>query len=203
MKSNLKGELSIMDNLKIKPNYAALGRKYGLDWRTVKKYHEGYKGKPIKRKKASRLDSYKKEIEEKLIINRLSIRGVYEFMIDKYGITVIGTYTNFSTYINKHNLKPHQKINGHPRVETLPGVQAQVDWKEDLHLVSKHGEVFNIQLFHIALSYSRYSYIEVSLLKRLEDVHRCLINSFEYFGGVPEELLFDTITTVVVVNSNP
>ena len=42
MKINLQGELTIMDSLNIKPNYAALGRQYGMDWRTVKKYHEGY-----------------------------------------------------------------------------------------------------------------------------------------------------------------
>ena len=34
--NNLRGELSVMDNLGIKPNYTALGRKYGMDWRTVK-----------------------------------------------------------------------------------------------------------------------------------------------------------------------
>jgi hypothetical protein len=37
MNKNLKGDLSIMDSMEIKPNYAALGRKYGMDWRTVKK----------------------------------------------------------------------------------------------------------------------------------------------------------------------
>ena len=31
MKNNLKGELAVMDSLDIKPNYAALGRKYGMD----------------------------------------------------------------------------------------------------------------------------------------------------------------------------
>lgn len=36
MKNNLKGELAVMDSLDIKPNYLALGRKYGMDWRTVK-----------------------------------------------------------------------------------------------------------------------------------------------------------------------
>ena len=35
--NNLKGELSLMDNLEIKPNYAALGRKYGMDWETKNK----------------------------------------------------------------------------------------------------------------------------------------------------------------------
>ena len=51
--NNLKGELSVMDNLGIKPNYAALGRKYGMDWRTVKKYHNGYEGRPATRNKKS------------------------------------------------------------------------------------------------------------------------------------------------------
>lgn len=39
----LKAELSVMDFTKSKPNYADLARKYGVDYRTVKKYHEGYK----------------------------------------------------------------------------------------------------------------------------------------------------------------
>ena len=30
MKNNFKGGLAVMDSLDIKPNYAALGRKYGL-----------------------------------------------------------------------------------------------------------------------------------------------------------------------------
>ena len=54
MVNNLQGELIIMDSMDIKPNYAALGRKYGMDWRTVKKYHEGYKGKPSTRNKSSK-----------------------------------------------------------------------------------------------------------------------------------------------------
>ena len=37
MHRNIKGELSLMKNLDIKPNFAALGREYGMDPRTVKK----------------------------------------------------------------------------------------------------------------------------------------------------------------------
>ena len=48
----LAAELNVMDFTKSKPNYADLGRKYDVDYRTVKKYHEGYKGKPRNRKKA-------------------------------------------------------------------------------------------------------------------------------------------------------
>ena len=58
----LTAELNVMDFTKSKPNYADLARKYGVDYRTVKKYHEGYKGKPKNRDKPSRLDKYKEII---------------------------------------------------------------------------------------------------------------------------------------------
>ena len=44
MERNLKGELLLMKNMSIKPNFAALGREYGMDPRTVKKYYNGYEG---------------------------------------------------------------------------------------------------------------------------------------------------------------
>ena len=37
---NIMGELFIMNQMGIKPNYSALGREYGLDRHTVKKYHD-------------------------------------------------------------------------------------------------------------------------------------------------------------------
>lgn len=61
MKNNFKGELAVMDSLDIKPNYDALGRKYGMDWRTVKKYHNGYEGKPDKRNKGKRYITHRSE----------------------------------------------------------------------------------------------------------------------------------------------
>ncbi len=200
---NLRGALTIMDTLDIKPNYAALGRKYDMDWRTVKKYHEGYTGKPAARNKSSRLDCYKNEITDKLRIPRVSVRGVYEFMVKKYGQDTIGTYSNFMTYVKKHKLKPHTKVQGHPRVETLPGVQAQMDWKENISMASKYGEIFLINIFHIALSFSRESYLELSIQKKIEDVYRGLINSFEVFGGVPQEIVFDNMSTVANTRVKP
>lgn len=47
----LAAELNVMDFTKSKPNYTDLAKKYGVDYRTVKKYHEGYKGKPRNRAK--------------------------------------------------------------------------------------------------------------------------------------------------------
>ena len=57
----LRKELLFMDMNEMKPNYAELARKHEIDWRTVKKYHEGYEGKSKHRNKKSKLDKYADE----------------------------------------------------------------------------------------------------------------------------------------------
>lgn len=203
MDKNLKGELAVMDTLGIKPNYAALGRKYGMDPRTVKKYQNGYEGRSSTRNKGSKLDSYNAEIADKLTIRRITVQGVYEFMIKKYGIDRVGSYPNFNRYVKKHKLKPKSKIEGHPRFEKKPGEQGQVDWKEDINIANKYGEIFTINVLHLTLKFSRYSCLDLSVQKRFDDVARGLINAFNKFGGIPHELLFDNMSTVANVRSKP
>ena len=199
MDKNIKGELNLMKNLGIKPNFAALGREYGMDPRTVKKYYEGYEGKPKNRNKSSKLDNYKDVIRDKLTIKRITVRGVYEYMVDTYGYNYIGTYSNFITYVRKNKLFPKDITKGHPRFDTPIGEQGQVDWKEDITLVSRNNEKFVINVMHVILKYSTYSHLDISIQKRTDDVYRCLINSFKAFGGVPAELLFDNMSTVANV----
>ena len=203
MNKNIKGELALMDSLGIKPNYAALGREYGMDWRTVKKYHNGYEGRPTTRNKRSKLDEYKSEITDKLAIRRITVQGVYQFMIKKYGIERIGSYSNFNRYVITNKLKPKSKTEGHPRFEKKPGEQGQVDWKEDILLHNKFGESFTINILHMVLKFSRRSHLEMTILKRFDDVSRGLINSFIKFGGVPKEILFDNMSTVANTNIKP
>ena len=203
MNNNLKGELAVMDSLGIKPNYAALGRKYGMDWRTVKKYHEGYEGKPSTRRKRSKLDDYRQEIIDKLAIRRITVKGVYEFMVKKYGYERIGSYPNFNKYVVKNKLKPKADNSGHPRYEKGPGQQAQVDWKEDISIADKYGEIFVVNVLHMTLKYSRFSHLEMTIQKRFDDVSRGLINGFIKFGGVPKELLFDNMSTVANTRAKP
>lgn len=200
---NLKGELTIMDSLETKPNYAALGRKYGMDWRTVKKYHNGYEGRSSTRNKGSKLDEYRNIIEDKLNIKRLTTKGVYEFLVRKYGVERIGTYSNFSKYVKKNKLKTKVKNEGHPRYERKSGDQAQVDWKEDISIANKYGEIFTINVLHVVLKFSRLSHLEISIRKQFDDVARGLINSFKAFGGVPKELLFDNMSTVANTSVTP
>jgi predicted transcriptional regulator len=60
---NLIGQINIIKAMNFKPNYSELAREYGIDRRTVKKYCEGYEGKPKTRNKPSKLDKYYDEIK--------------------------------------------------------------------------------------------------------------------------------------------
>ena len=201
MEEALKTQLRIMKMSGIKPNFAELGRQYDKDWRTVKKYYDGYEGKPQHRSKTSKLDPYYELIKLKLAIKGANVRGVYEFIHDEYN-SDIGSYSNFNKYVKRKGLKPAKVPKGHPRFETQPGIQAQVDWKEDFTLRNRDGEAFTFQIFDYKLGYSRYPIFIYKLYKTRQDVFDCLIAAFKATGGVPKEILFDNMASVVDMTGN-
>lgn len=189
------GDLRIMDTLGIKPNYSELSRKYGVDRRTIKKYHLGYTGKPKNKNKKSVLDKHSEEIIQKINLIGATIKGTYKFFQKKY--SDIGSYSNFKAYVRKNNLIDQKNKDVHPRYETEMGQQLQFDWKEDIQMISKYGEVFNFNIFSATLSWSRLHMFVYSVNKSRTDVERCLIQVFKYIGGVPKELLTDNMKSVV------
>ena len=195
----LRKELVILKAMGIKPNFAELARKYGCDYRTVKKYYEGYDGKSSKRNRKSHLEKYKEEICEKINIPGANKRGVYEYFKDKYDD--IGSYSNFSWYIQKHNLKNKETKKIHPRYETDYGEQLQFDWIENIKIKNKYGETFEFNIFSAILSASRFHVFEYSRTKTEEDVKRCLVKTFEYIQGVTKEMLTDNMSSIVNHNT--
>jgi len=95
-------QIEIIKEAGIKPNYSELSRMYGVDRRTVKKYFEGYEGRPTKRNKPSKLDKYYYEIKAMLLREGITIRAVYEKLKDE-GLDV-GTYSNFRKYVKRKGL---------------------------------------------------------------------------------------------------
>ena len=194
-------QLKILKLSKIKPNFSKLAREYEIDRRTVKKYYDGYEGKPAHRNKASKLDKHKQLIAQKLQIKGANVKAVYEFIVDEVDEN-IGTYSNFNKYVVANNLRPITAAKGHPRYETAPGIQAQVDWKEDIKIANCYGEIFTFQVFDYKLGYSRYPIFTYKLYKTRQDVIDCLIASFKATGGVPREILFDNMSSVVDRDGN-
>ena len=190
----LKQELLIMKSLKIKPNYAELSRIYKFDRRTIQKYNNGYSKENLKRNKKSKLDEIKDEIKEKLELPGITIKGLYQYFKEE---KEIGTYSNFYKYIQKNKLKPQKNNKSHVRFETDFGIQLQFDWKEDIKMISKHGEIFEFNIFSATLGASRLHVFLYSKFKTRIDVQRCLVETFESIGGVTKEILTDNMSSIV------
>ena len=76
------------------------------------------------------------------------------------------------------------------RFETPAGKQMQVDWVE----FPKD----NLSAFVATMGYSRASYVEYVDNEKVETLLGCHMNAFEYFGGVPQECLYDNMKTVII-----
>jgi transposase len=198
MKNEFEITLRMLKTMKIKPNYSELERKYGVSRQTISKYDKGYKGKPKTRNKKSIFDKYEEEISEKLKIEGVTIKGVYVYFANKY--SDFGKESNFRKFVLKKKLKPKKIKKVHPRFETDKGEQLQVDWKEDIQMTSKNGELLEFNILTTTLGYSRLHNFEYSKTRTREDLKRCLVNTFEYMNGVPKEILFDNMSTVVDIN---
>ncbi len=78
------------------------------------------------------------------------------------------------------------------RFETKYGQQMQVDW-----CVIRRGKA-PLSAFVATLGASRASYVEFTTSERFEVLRSCHEHAFEFFGGVPREVLYDNMRTVVV-----
>ena len=198
--SELRKDITVMKTMNIKPNFASLAREYNLDYRTVKKYYNGYDGKPANHNKKSKLVELDDIIDEKLSIKGVKISSLYFFLQEEYDFK--GSYSSLTYYIRKTGKKKIQKSKGTPRYETDIGEQIQFDWVEELTLINKYGEVFKFNVFSAELSYSRMHYFRYSITKTREDVIRCLIEALKFYGGVPKAFLTDNMSSIVNNNKN-
>jgi transposase len=84
------------------------------------------------------------------------------------------------------------RIRTHEAVEELPmGQQVQVDWGE---ITVKNLEKKEVKLYFITfvLSHSRYKYMEwMDRPFTTKDTILCHEKAFQFFGGIPEEIVYD------------
>ena len=186
--------------LNIKPNFAALGREYGCDYRTAKirYYEELNKEKGIEPEIKIRkhiVDDYKDIIINKLeTIPGITAYSIYYFL--KVEKDYKGSYESIKNFVRENKDKRKQPAS--IRVEPIIGKVAQVDWKEDFKLTNKNGELFIINLFLMRLHYSKKFYARLTIDKKRDEVKTCIVESLEYFNGTPREIWFDNMAIVMV-----
>jgi len=167
-------------------NKSELARRMGCNRRTVTRYINSRDAVSKKRSYNSVLDDFKSITTDKVDTYGATAMAVYKF-IRKKGYR--GKYGTVANFVKEHKKLEQQKAT--IRFETTPGLQAQVDWKENVRMISKHGEIFEIQIFLMVLGYSRLKFLKVTVDKTQKTLFMCMFEAIRYFQGVPHEILFD------------
>jgi len=170
----------------------AIARQLGISRNTVRHYLRNEDNKPAyspRPGRASKLAPYKPYIQERLIAARPQWipASVIEREIRRQGYT--GSIRLLRYYMAE--LRPAVKADPVVRFETAPGLQMQVDWG-----VFRRGKDA-LSAFVATLGWSRYTYVEFVTDERFDTLKRCHENAFAYFQGVPREVLYDNMKTVI------
>ena len=181
---------------KIKPNYSAIARQYGVDPRTVKAaYLRAQSGKTAvirkRRSRRSKLDGSQDIIEDKYTAG-CSARSIYDFIVEK-GFT--GKYTIVKDYCRRFRKVQTKKAT--IRVEHTIGLSAQVDWKEQVTMTDRNGVPHTFSIFLYVLPYSKFKFLKLTLDQKQDTLFKCLFEAFKATGGIPKEIWFDNMSTVV------
>jgi transposase len=106
-----------------------------------------------------------------------------------------GSYDTVKNFVRP--IKEQQTRLAYIRFETMPGLQAQVDWA-DFQITEPSGKISTLYLFILVLGYGRAMYAELVNRCTLESFLDGHIRAFHYLGGAPAELLYDNMKHVVI-----
>lgn len=106
-----------------------------------------------------------------------------------------GEYTVLKDYLRP--LRKQARAVAVRRFETPPGHQAQVDWGELGHLETAKGRQ-RLYGFVFTLGHSRALFADVTTDTRTPTLLQMQEAAFEQLGGVPREILYDRMKTVVL-----
>jgi len=196
MRKDVGNQISMMKERDLM-NKSELARRLNCNRRTVDNYLENQQIIRNSRNIVSILEEFKGTIIDKVDTYGASSMSVFKFIQTK-GYS--GKYATVNNFVKTHKDNEIQKAT--IRFETSPGLQAQVDWKEKVTMVNKKGESLEINIFLMVLGYSRLKFIKLTDNKTQKTLFACLTAGFKYFGGMPKEILFDNMKTVVDRNQS-
>lgn len=169
-----------------------IAAELGVHPRTVSRaLQRGSAPQRERKRRASKLDPYKAEID------RLLAEGVWNGVVILREIQAQGYdggHTILRDYIQPKRAQRQSKAT--VRFETPPGRQLQNDWGEITTEIA--GVATKVCFMVNTLGYSRRFHVWCTDRLDAEHTYEGLIRSFEYFGGVTEEVLVDNQKTAVL-----
>ena len=170
-----------------------IARELALDPRTVRRVLATTNFQPRKRAacRLSKLEPYK---------------GLIKSWIERHGYSAIqilqrlreqgfgGSYTIVKDYVSI--IRPKTKA-AFLTLSFAPGECAQVDWGHAGSI--RIGDTTrSLSFFLMVLCYSRFMYLEFTVLQTMEHFLGCHMNAFEFFGGVPQSIMVDYVAGNII-----
>lgn len=171
----------------------SIASQLGISRNTVRKYLKSQQEQPVytpRPRPVSLLDPYREYISK-----RIADSTPYRLPATVIHREIRSQGYQGSLSLLRHHLRiEHKAAPPGPviRFETEPGRQLQVDWGT---MRTGHSP---LHVFVAVLGYSRMLYIEFTDNMRYETMESCHRNTFRFFGGVPQEVLYDNMKTVVL-----
>ena len=188
-------------------NINEITRETGRAWRTVKKMVESEQPPRYtkrQKQKAHKLGPYQKRIRQLLAQNKTLPRKqrwtsptiLQEIQKDGY-TGAASTVRHFVAQVRKEQKAAvRQKTQVFLPLEFDPGTDAQVDWGEGA--VIMNGDQVTVQLFLMKLSFSRRTFIMAFPSQKQESFWLGHVKAFEFFGGVPQRISYDTMVNTII-----
>lgn len=185
-----------------------IARKLSLTRNTVKKYmkmtpQEMEDWIATLETRAKKLDPYRDTILTWLRKHPdLTGAQIHDWLEEKcsYKGASENTVRNFVNEIRcLYHIPKTKSIREYSATEELPmGFQAQVDFGQDI-LIDVDSNPRRCYFIAFVLSHSRHKYFEwLDRPFKTSDVIRCHENAFQYYGGMPEEIVYDQDALIAV-----
>jgi transposase len=175
----------------------AIARQLGINRRTINRWiatgqldrevDTGQVRHPVRRAGPTKLDPFKPIIEARLAVYPdLTAARLFD-EVKAAGYT--GGISQLKLFV--HSVRPRDLPEPLIRFETEPGEQAQVDFAEFTFPWGKRYALL------VVLGYSRLLWLRFYPRQDMRTLFAGLEEAFDFFGGVPRELLFDQMASVI------
>lgn len=174
----------------------AIAKELGIARNTVRKYvRSAASGVSQRKHKPSKLDPFKRQIREWVEQDHLYNCETMFHRLQALGYT--GKLSILKDFVRP--LRPPRvagRLQAVLRYETKPGEQLQFDWGEFVY--EQEGISHKVFGFTAVLGYSRMRFLTFTKRTDAPTLIRCLLEAFEYVGGLPQAVLTDRMKTVLL-----
>ena len=167
METNLIGEMDMLREMGVRPNFSEMARRYGMDRHTVAKYwKEGAGMEDGRSARRSGFDRYRDEIEDRAQIPGVTMKAIHEWLLDRHPDGKLPKYGAFKHWMDARGLKAGQplpdaqirnsKVIKHTRIPATGRSRegsSQSGWKERLLLHGRDGMEYRFNVWTATLRF--------------------------------------------------